>query len=83
MKKLYSKPEIAFESFTLSTNVAGDCNKIIDAQSKGSCGIPGSAPNMALFVQGVTGCQVWDDDGKDDDGYCYHVPDGVPVLFNS
>ena len=83
MKKTYSKPEIMFEIFTLNTSIAGDCNKIIDTQAKGECGIPGSAPNIALFVEGVTGCTFIDKDGRDYDGYCYHVPDGGPKLFNS
>ena len=38
MKKVYEKPEILFESLASSTNIAGDCLKIIDTFSYGLCG---------------------------------------------
>ena len=88
MKKTYTKPEISFESFLMSTNIAGDCDKpFVNNASKGSCGIIGSAPGVDnLFVNGVggtNGCQIWDDDGITDDGLCYHVPVEGKNLFNS
>lgn len=88
MKREYRKPEIMFEDFTLSTNIGGGCFRIIDNQSKGTCGIPGSAPNSDIFSSDIMGCDVYDwmVDGADDDmynGLCYHVPSAGANLFNS
>lgn len=89
MKKTYTKPEISFESFLMSTNIAGDCDKpFVNNASKGACGVIGSVPGVDnLFVKGVSGadgCQIWDSDGiTDKDGLCYHVPVEGKNLFNS
>lgn len=85
MKKLYSKPEIMFESFTLSTNIAGDCERIVGNPQKGTCGIPGSAPGMNIFALGMDGpdgCLVINETDIHD-GFCYDVPNNGPNLFNS
>ena len=84
MKKMYSKPVIMFESFTLSTNIAGDCSEpFVNNASKGSCGVLTSS-GAAIFVDRTTGCSIPDSD-KDDmyDGLCYHVPTEYNALFNS
>ena len=39
MKKIYSKPEIMFDSFTLTTNIAAGCGKKIDTHVNGVCGL--------------------------------------------
>lgn len=91
MKKTYTKPEICFESFLMSTNIAGDCDKpFVNNASKGTCGIIGSVPGKDnLFIQSVTGaegCQMYEhpDDGIWDlNGFCYHVPTEGKNLFNS
>ena len=88
MKKTYTKPEICFESFLMSTNIAGDCDKpFVNNASKDVCGIIGSVPGVDnLFIQGVDGpdgCQMWDDDGVTNDGFCYHTPIESKNLFNS
>ena len=86
MKKVYTKPEIIFESFSLSTNIAGDCESIIDTQSRGNCGI--EFGNLVIFVGEYTGCNSNDgvivegDDGNYN-GICYHVPVESSTLFNS
>lgn len=86
MKREYRKPIVVFEDFLLSTNIAGDCEKIVDNPTKGSCGVLGSVPGIDnLFsktVTGVDGCQIWND-VDDYDGYCYHVPSDSKNLFNS
>lgn len=85
MKKTYSKPEIVYECFSVSTSIAGDCERIVGNPSKGSCGVPGSMPNMNIFsstVTGADGCQVWND-ADSHDGFCYHIPDSSYTLFNS
>lgn len=86
MKKTYTKPEIVFESFSLSTNIAGDCESIVDNPTKGTCGVLGNEPGVdnlfSASVVGFDGCQMWSDTDAYD-GFCYHVPDDNHELFNS
>lgn len=86
MKKAYSKPEIVFESFSLSTNIAGDCEEIVGNPAKGTCGVLGNEPGIDnLFsssVTGIDGCQMWMDVDVYN-GFCYHVPEDTHELFNS
>lgn len=82
MKKQYSKPEIEFQSFSLSTRIAGDCERKVGNPSKGTCGIPGSAPGLDLFSETVDGCGIHSSTDEND-GFCYHVPITESTLFNS
>lgn len=85
MKRNYSKPEIMFESFLSNTSIAGTCGYTVGLPTQGTCGVPGSAPNMNIFsssMTGIDGCQSWNDSGIHD-GHCYHAPDGYPAFFNS
>ena len=86
MKKAYSKPVIVFEDFSLTTSIAGDCERLVGNPSKGTCGIPGSG-GINVFsstVTGTSGCTIWDSDNDDVyDGFCYHVPTEAYTLFNS
>ena len=80
MKKTYMRPEIMFESFTLSTNIAGDCEVKTDTPSKGNCGL--EAPGLGtVFLEGMTGCS-WQVGEQAHDGICYHTFEGNS-LFNS
>lgn len=81
MKKNYTKPEIMFESFTLSTNIAGDCDHDTSLQTDGVCGIDFGGD--IIFLIGITGCldQYETDDGTS--GICYHNPTETTKLFNS
>jgi hypothetical protein len=82
MKKEYSKPIVVFESFSMSTNIAGDCENKIDNQSKGTCAYFSSG-GIALFTAAMVNiCDFTASDGKAD-GFCYHVPEGGPNIFNS
>ena len=87
MKKPYEKPAILFESFVLSTSIAGDCETIITNLSKGVCGYkPGRAD--AIFLQDITGCVVKEQDDPytpygGTNTFCYHVPTDYMNLFNS
>lgn len=83
MKKEYTKPLIVFDSFTLSTNIAANCDRHVSTMTQGICGVAGSFPGLYLFVSGVGGCSIRDPDGITDDGYCYHVPDVNRQLFHS
>lgn len=77
MKKIYSKPEIAFESFSLSQNIAAGCEYT-------------DPKHPDLYFTGIgyaftTGCDVKFSDGGGDgeyNGICYHVPTDNN-LFNS
>lgn len=83
MKKTYEKPEIMFENFLLSTNIAGDCEKKTDTQSNNSCGMEFTGIGM-VFLTDMSGCKdekIEGDDGEYN-GICYHVPYGEN-LFNS
>ena len=86
MKKAYSKPDMVFESFTMSTNIAGDCEgNPVHNPSRYVCGIPGSGPGMNLFsadMTGANGCQIPHQDDVNDE-FCYHNPSEYSNLFNS
>ena len=80
MKKQYSKPEIMFESFTLSVNIAGDCEKIVGNPAKMQCGINGSGGEVLFIDQSICSFLV---DNDDYNGFCYHNPSDSANLFNS
>ena len=88
MKKTYTKPEISFESFLMSTNIAGDCEKpFVNNPSKGACAVLGSG-GVAVFDAKVGGACTWTPEamGYEKDHYdylCYHVPTEDNNLFNS
>ncbi|MBQ7300157.1 MAG: hypothetical protein IJW77_09980 [Clostridia bacterium] len=82
MKKAYVKPQIVFEDFSLNTNIAGDCERIVNNPSEGSCGMPGSMPGLTLFINVETGCN-FELNSEEHDGICYHVPVAGSNLFNS
>ena len=85
MKKRYEKPEIVFEDFTLSTNIAGDCETKTNLPSNSTCGLNFSG--LMVFLDGMNGCSDIEIDnvGGDGDfnGLCYHVPTGDNNLFAS
>lgn len=81
MKKLYSKPEIMFEDFTLSENIAGDCERKVGNPSKDQCAYE-STGGITTFTATLTGCDFTPSDGMAD-GFCYHIPDADHNLFNS
>ena len=86
MKKTYSKPSVIIENFTLSTNIAGDCERPFNLQAQFICAIPDeSGSGMTLFSGSVD--SMCDAEGDGDkaiyDGFCYHVPTENRELFNS
>ena len=84
MKKVYSKPIVVFEDFTLSTNIAGDCEHKTNTPSINQCGVNASGINV--FMTGMQGCEDFPVGTPGGDGefgnICYHVPYGEN-LFNS
>ena len=85
MKKVYSKPEIMFEDFTLSVNIAGDCEEKTNLPSNSTCGMDFSG--LTVFLDNMGGCsdiKVPSSNGDGEyDGICYHIPTGDKNLFNS
>ena len=83
MKKTYTKPEISFESFLMSTNIAGDCNVKTDTKGNMDCGLYFTGFGM-VFMTGINGCTGLEVevDGSFN-GICYHVPTEKTDLFNS
>lgn len=84
MKKIYEKPLIMFESFTLSTNIAGDCEKKTNTPNSGTCAWTYTdefGDSYVVFTNQVSACGT----NKEDqvyNGICYHIPEG-DNLFNS
>lgn len=86
MKRAYEKPKIIFESFVMSTNIAGDCEEpYVKNPTKGSCGVPPSFGDDVLWsVNIVNGCNAeGGSNGTTSDGLCYHNPSDSNNLFNS
>lgn len=86
MKKTYFKPEIMFEDFTLSNNIAAGCEIKTNTPSLNQCGVNLSGINV--FITGMNGCafgvgKPGDIDAQYGDTICYQVPVGVENLFNS
>lgn len=85
MKKEYSSPDILFESFSLSENIASEnmnCTRNVTNQYSGNCGL--HYGNKVIFTMSASGCRVKIEDGSPVfDGLCYHVPTGDNKLFNS
>lgn len=87
MKKEYTKPQIIIENFTLSTNLAADCEKPFTGIAQFVCAIASeSNPGITIFNANLddSDCEYNGDGNKDTyDGFCYHVPTESNQLFNS
>ncbi len=81
MKKVYSKPEIIFEDFALSTNIAGNCEVKTNTPSQMQCAYY-SDFDEAVFLDTIQACSTYPSEGVYD-GFCYHVPTEDKNLFNS
>ena len=85
MKKTYTAPDIIFESFSLTENIAagnGTCARNVTTPSSNICGV--EYGSKMVFTIPVIGCAVKIEDGSPVfDGLCYHIPYGDNKLFNS
>lgn len=86
MKKVYEKPIVIFENFSLATSIASDCNQISDTQSRNQCGFDFSG--VLVFMSDMDmACKDIQVENNGGDGYwngiCYHVPADNNNLFNS
>lgn len=76
MKKTYTKPNISFESFSLSANIAEECIFEITF-AEWEC--PVYIPEWDETVY-----QEWNCDWSNDSGFvCYHVPTITTRVFGS
>lgn len=81
MKKTYSKPDIAFESFSLCTGIASTCEVKTYHPSNGVCGY--KFGGLFIFTDEIKGCTTKIVEGEEYDGLCYHNPSEDNNLFNS
>ena len=79
MKKTYVKPQILFDSFELSQDIAAGCEFKNGLQAQGACGY--ATRNGVVFVEGVEGCEYTQPDTND--ALCYHVPTENTNIFAS
>ncbi len=77
--KTYTKPEILFEDFSLSTNIAGGCEHTTSNHYRNSCGFE-LIPGQTLFISEPV-CSFPVEDGYN--GICYHVPNQENNVFSS
>ena len=77
MKKAYSKPEIVFENFMSSTNIAA-CGIDTNLQTRNVCGIDFGGGTV-LFTTGISHCT---EEGANYD-VCYDNPSDDNRLFGS
>ena len=85
MKKAYTKPDIIFEDFSLSTNISAGCEVRANAV-EGSCGYTiqnAMGQERVIFIVGNTGCLTVVGENDMDDKFCYHVPSEANNLFSS
>lgn len=79
MKKVYEKPEIVFESFSLSTSIAGDCEVKTHTPAAMECAYGEDDFGQPIFVEAA---QVCVSKVQENDTLCYHVFE-ANSLFNS
>lgn len=82
MKRKYSRPDIIFEDFSLSTSIASGCGEKTNTHSQNTCGLD-FGPGGTVFTQDVSGCIFKVGDNGEFDGLCYHVFCDESRLFNS
>lgn len=87
MKKVYSKPEIMFEDFSLSNSITVGCNAIVGGPTAGECAyeVESSRGTKYIFTAGMTNICTSPESDDEYNGLCYHVfsPDATGALFNS
>ena len=80
MKKTYAKPQIVFESFQLTANIAGDCNTRPNSTNEATCGYN---DNGWIVFQNSAVCNVLAGPDGNYNRLCYHVPTGDISVFTS
>lgn len=84
MKRAYSTPDIVFDSFSLSSSIAGPCGYDTNTQNQNTCAV--IFGNRRVFTSAVPGCAAAGGKIVDSgiyNGICYHVPVNGFNVFNS
>ena len=82
MKKVYMKPEVVFEDFSLSTNIASGCEIKTNTPSQGTCAYGEDTDfGVAIFLDSVAACTYHQAEGEFNK-ICYHTFENNN-LFNS
>lgn len=81
MKKTYAKPQIVFESFQLTANIAGGCNTRPNITNEATCGYKDNG--WIVFQNSAVCIDVQVDPDGEYNGLCYHVPTGDKSVFTS
>lgn len=79
MHSAYEKPDISFESFTLSTDIAAGC-EMLSQHNPNACMIYYPQWGMTLLTEALT-CDAYPPGGLD--YVCYHVPVADNNVFSS
>jgi hypothetical protein len=89
MKRTYIKPALAYEDFTMSSNISGNCEfqDVTLTRDTQGCGLLSSGM-FVIFLDGI--CEGDNDEyiyvpHEEDEynGVCYHAPTDTTNLFNS
>ena len=86
MKRTYQKPQIAFESFVLTQNIATPCGVYGNGNTLGKPGHPDSSScgwdmgNIVIWVDSKTGCDYEFDANGEFSGVCYNSPEGNGIF---
>ena len=80
MKKVYEKPVVIFEDFSLSANVAGTCEVDVELPSQFQCGVEMLPTTNVIFLSDMSICNTYEEEYL---GGCYDVPTDDRNLFNS
>ena len=83
MKRVYEKPVLYIERFTLSQTIAHNCGENLvfsmgTEKTKESCGW--DAGGVIIFMEGNPGCLLPTEEFA---GICYNAPAGGYNVFNS
>ena len=81
MKKRYTKPEIMFEDFSLSTSIATSC-EFGASHSQYVCAYEDEFLEAVIFTADISACTTIMQDGAHN-GICYHVPSEASNIFAS
>ncbi len=83
MKRTYTKPELMFEDFSLSINIAAGCEVwATHGDSQQGCGydLGEDFGHTVIFLNNGV-CDYAVNDGYN--GICYHNPSAINNVFNS
>lgn len=81
-EKVYTKPQLIYESFALSQSIASGCEGIANF-GEGGCSVTltDMADSITIFQDAGYGCQFVPP--NPDDYICYHAPSEMNNVFSS